>query len=103
MTDPAQPKPTIGPKQRSHFNNWISAIGAVVAAGGLFSFAFLVWMDFSAYNLSEKELMKRLIDGGVALNHGSKFGTGGDGYFRLNFGCPRATLEEGLLKMAEIF
>ncbi len=64
---------------------------------------FLVWMDFSAYNLSEKELMKRLIDGGVALNHGSKFGTGGDGYFRLNFGCPRATLEEGLLKMAEIF
>ena len=64
---------------------------------------FLVWMDFSAYNLSEKELMKRLIDGGVALNHGSKFGTGGDGYFRLNFGCPRATLREGLIKMAEIF
>ena len=60
---------------------------------------FLVWLDFSAYNLSEKELMKRLIDGGVALNHGSKFGTGGEGYFRLNFGCPRATLEQGLLKI----
>ena len=64
---------------------------------------FLVWMDFSGYNLSEKELMKRLIDGGVALNHGSKFGTGGEGYFRLNFGCPCATLEEGLLKMAAAF
>ena len=25
---------------------------------------FLVWMDLSAYNLSEKKLMKRLIDGG---------------------------------------
>lgn len=34
-------------KPRSHFNNWISAIGAVIAAGALFSFAFLVWMDFS--------------------------------------------------------
>jgi cysteine-S-conjugate beta-lyase len=60
---------------------------------------FLVWMDFSAFGLSEKELAKRLIEGGIALNHGSKFGTGGEGYFRLNFGCPRATLEEGLLKM----
>ena len=60
---------------------------------------FLVWLDFSAYNLSEKQLGKILIDGGVALNNGSKFGTGGEGYFRLNFGCPRATLEEGLIKL----
>ena len=35
------------PKQRSHFNNWISAIGGVVAIGALFSFALLVWMDFT--------------------------------------------------------
>ncbi len=34
-------------KPRSHFNNWISAIGAVIAVGALFSFAFLVWMDFT--------------------------------------------------------
>ncbi len=34
-------------KPRSHFNNWISAIGAVVAVGALFSFALLVWMDFT--------------------------------------------------------
>jgi hypothetical protein len=34
-------------KPRSHFNNWITAIGAVVATGALFSFAFLVWMDFT--------------------------------------------------------
>ena len=58
---------------------------------------FLVWMNLNAYGLSEKEMAKLLIDGGIALNHGSKFGTGGDGYFRLNFGCPRATLEAGLL------
>jgi cystathionine beta-lyase len=60
---------------------------------------FLVWLDFSAYNFSEQDLAKRLIDGGVALNKGSMFGTGGEGYFRLNFGCPRAVLEEGLHKI----
>ena len=60
---------------------------------------FLVWLDFTAYNLSEKELARRFILGGVALNHGSKFGTGGEGYFRLNFGCPRAILEVGLMKI----
>jgi len=60
---------------------------------------FLVWLDFSAYHLNEKQLGKILIDGGVALNNGSKFGTGGEGYFRLNFGCPRAILEEGLIKI----
>ncbi|MEY4938808.1 MAG: hypothetical protein RIQ93_543 [Verrucomicrobiota bacterium] len=32
---------------RSHFNNWISAIGAVLSVGALFSFAFLVWIDFT--------------------------------------------------------
>ena len=60
---------------------------------------FLAWLDFSAYRLSEKELAKRLIEGGVAINKGSMFGTGGDGYFRLNFGCPRVILEEGLIKI----
>ena len=63
---------------------------------------FLVWLNLEAYELSEKELAKRLIDGGVALNNGSKFGTGGDGYFRLNFGCPRSVLEEGLLKIERV-
>ena len=60
---------------------------------------FLVWLDFTTYNLSENELAKRLIGAGVAINNGSKFGTGGEGYFRLNFGCPRAVLEEGLIKI----
>jgi len=33
--------------RRSDFNNWISAIGGVIAAGALFSFALLVWIDFT--------------------------------------------------------
>ncbi|HWA84843.1 MAG TPA: NapC/NirT family cytochrome c [Opitutus sp.] len=40
------PRPESRPP-RSHFNNWITAIGAVLAVGALFSFALLVWMDFT--------------------------------------------------------
>ena len=35
----------------------------------------------------------------VALNEGREFGVGGEGFVRLNFGCPRTTLVEALGKM----
>ncbi len=44
---PNDPAPPAVLKPRSHFNNWISAIGGVVAIGALFSFALLVWMNFT--------------------------------------------------------
>jgi hypothetical protein len=48
MSDDSIPTPAPAEtKPRSHFNNWISAVGAVVAVGGLFSFFFLAWMDFT--------------------------------------------------------
>jgi nitrate/TMAO reductase-like tetraheme cytochrome c subunit len=47
MPDPLVPPPASAPPRRSHFNNWISASGAVLAVGALFSFALLVWIDFT--------------------------------------------------------
>src|SRR5262245_33875197 len=41
------PAPGAPARARSHFNNWITAIGGVIAVGALFSFALLVWMDFT--------------------------------------------------------
>jgi cystathionine beta-lyase len=35
----------------------------------------------------------------VALNDGREFGPGGEGFVRLNFGCPRSTLAEALGRM----
>jgi cystathionine beta-lyase len=35
----------------------------------------------------------------VALNDGATFGLGGEGFVRLNFGCPRSTLIDGLERM----
>lgn len=37
----------------------------------------------------------------VALNEGAEYGPGGEGFVRLNFGCPRRTLEEALEKMRQ--
>ena len=37
----------------------------------------------------------------VALNEGASFGKGGEGFVRLNFGCPRAILEEALDQMRD--
>jgi nitrate/TMAO reductase-like tetraheme cytochrome c subunit len=44
---PTTPPDAPARKARSPFNNWISACGGVIAVGALFSFFFLVWMDFS--------------------------------------------------------
>lgn len=42
------PRPVEKPTNAvAHFNNWISALGAVLAVGALFSFALLVWIDFT--------------------------------------------------------
>ncbi|HNZ00563.1 MAG TPA: PatB family C-S lyase [Anaerolineaceae bacterium] len=35
----------------------------------------------------------------VGLNDGREFGPGGEGFVRLNFGCPRSVLKEGLDRM----
>jgi len=37
----------------------------------------------------------------VALNNGATFGPGGEGFVRLNFACPRATLVEALERIRE--
>ena len=45
MDEPTTPQPAAKP--RSNFNNWITAIGGVIAVGALFSFALLAWIDFT--------------------------------------------------------
>lgn len=64
---------------------------------------FLVWLDFRDYEISEKKLFRILVDeAGVALSIGSMFGTGGEGFFRLNIGCPKSTIEEALSRVEKV-
>lgn len=59
--------------------------------------SFLVWLDCRGLNLSRAELIHLFQDkAGLLLNEGSIFGPGGEGYMRLNIGCPRSVLETAL-------
>jgi cystathionine beta-lyase len=53
---------------------------------------YLAWLDVRALNLPQPAA--HFESHGLALNNGADFGS--PGYVRLNFGCPMATLEEGL-------
>lgn len=62
---------------------------------------FLGWLDCRGLNLETSPHHFFLEKAKVGLNNGSDFGEEGDGFVRLNFGCPRALLKQGLDQMEE--
>ena len=62
---------------------------------------YLAWLDCRGADLPDNPHKFFLEKAGVALNDGATFGKGGEGFVRLNFACPRATLEQALEKMRE--
>ncbi|MBK8185485.1 MAG: putative C-S lyase [Candidatus Competibacteraceae bacterium] len=60
---------------------------------------YLIWLDCREAGISGSPHQFFLKHAGVALNDGATFGPGGAGFVRLNFGCPRATVAEGLERM----
>ncbi|MHC5268270.1 MalY/PatB family protein [Enterococcus sp. LJL98] len=65
---------------------------------------YLMWLDFSAFNLTDDELTQKLIyEARVVLNQGDFFGPAGTQHVRLNVACSRKLLEKGLKQIAEIF
>ncbi|MDR3286905.1 MAG: PatB family C-S lyase [Prevotellaceae bacterium] len=59
---------------------------------------FLQWIDFSALNISQPDLVNFLIkEAKVGLNDGTSFSEQeGIGFMRLNLACPRAIIEKAL-------
>ncbi len=62
---------------------------------------YLAWLDCRASAIAEDPHTFFLEKAKVALNDGGTFGADGKGFVRLNFGCPRALLAEGLTRMRE--
>lgn len=60
---------------------------------------YLAWLDCRETGLTGDLCEFFIKNGGVAFNNGAMFGKGGQGFVRLNFGCPRSTLLEGLQRM----
>ncbi|MBU5244120.1 cystathionine beta-lyase [Bacillus halotolerans] len=62
--------------------------------------SYLIWLDFRAYGLSDAELQQKMLHKGkIILEPGTKYGPGGEGFMRLNAGCPLATLQDGLRRI----
>ena len=59
--------------------------------------SFLIWLDCRSLGLSQDELLSRFRDHAkVYLSNGAGYGQGGEGFVRLNLGCPRSILNEAL-------
>ena len=62
---------------------------------------YLGWLDLRAYGLTTEKLMKRAEEAGVVFTEGTFFSkTAGEGHLRINIGCPRRYLEEGILRLS---
>lgn len=61
---------------------------------------YLLWLDCNRLDKSADEINEALIKvGKVALNDGRPYGKVGDRFFRLNIGCPRSILADGLMRI----
>lgn len=59
--------------------------------------SFLIWLDCRELGLSQPDLVHLFEDkAGLALNDGTMFGKEGEGFMRLNVGCPRSILSKAL-------
>ncbi|MFY9923058.1 MAG: PatB family C-S lyase [Opitutaceae bacterium] len=58
---------------------------------------YLAWLNVSGLGLANP--VKHFEGGGVGLSDGVPFGAAPGSHVRLNFGCARSTLEEGLRRM----
>lgn len=61
---------------------------------------YLAWLDCRNAGIPGNPSEFFLKRGRVALNDGTEFGRGGEGFVRLNFACSRKTLTEALDRMA---
>ena len=60
---------------------------------------YLGWLDLRAYGFNDEQLRERTIAAGVMFTGGKFFGDNGDGFLRINIGCPRANITEGILRL----
>ena len=59
--------------------------------------SFLVWLDCRELKMSPKDLQNFFITKAkLGLNAGDSFGTGGEGFMRMNIGCTRESLQKAM-------
>lgn len=64
---------------------------------------YLAWLDLRTLGLPDNVHRSLVDQAGVWLNAGSMFGTGGEGFARLNLACSRSLLAKAIDRLADAF
>ncbi len=65
---------------------------------------FLLWVDFRSKNIPAKQLNIFMQEkAGLGLSDGLLFGSNGEGFQRINMGCPKSVLEIALQRIQHTF
>ena len=65
---------------------------------------FLMWLDMTCFGKTSGELTTILAkEYGIALGDGSHYGKQAEGFMRLNIGCARSILQQGLDQLAKMY
>jgi cysteine-S-conjugate beta-lyase len=87
---------------RRVFEDGVAAIPGVRVAP--LQATYLEWVDFSGTGMDEAALRTRIEQGaGIAVNHGSTFGSGGEGCMRFNIATPRARVVDAVERLQRAF
>ncbi|MGN0097375.1 MAG: MalY/PatB family protein [Corynebacterium sp.] len=63
---------------------------------------YLAWIDCRELGLSPEELHHFMLrEAGLWLDAGTKFGIEGEGYMRINLGCPRSTVDAAVSRLLD--
>ncbi len=57
---------------------------------------YLMWLDFTEYNLTQEELLQKFLNAGCSVNDGTIFGVEGRHFVRFNIGTQRAMVQKAL-------
>ena len=62
---------------------------------------YLGWLDLRAWGFPEEELLRRTRKAGVVFTNGTFFGKeAGEGFLRINIGCPRRNVTEAVHRLS---
>ena len=64
---------------------------------------YLLWIDFSRLGLPQEKLLQLFESAGVRVNSGANYGTGGEGFVRVNIATQRSVLTEALNRVAKVY
>ena len=85
---------------RNYLNDFVSSELPGVKMG-VPEGTYLAWLDCRELGINGKLSDFFLKNARVAMNDGEWFGEGGEGFVRLNFGCPKKMLDESLYRMKD--